>query len=68
MARWYGLCKPDGDVFPRGDYGPGISKREYFALHLMAAVVSNQGTFIDAAEASVKAADHLIAALNKETE
>ena len=63
---------PNDDAYPTsvqddGVWG-GLTKREYFAIHLMAALAVNSvSAWEHDAKASVVAADALIAALNEVT-
>lgn len=57
---------PHADAFT-GDQGGGLTKREYFACHILSGTRLDVGDRIDrerAVTAAVEAADALIAALN----
>jgi hypothetical protein len=62
--------KPDDDAFPRPDCGfEGLTKREYFACHIMAGIADLPRIGTTDAEVyarnAVALADALVAALNK---
>lgn len=59
-------CRPNARAFPDQGICAGLTKREYFAVHLMAGLEG--GTEATRAKAAVKAADALIAALNQQPE
>ena len=64
-------------AFPSGDagrvgYSGGLTKREYFALHIMQGIFSNSGNigktdniFLLCSKAAIQAADALLAELAK---
>jgi hypothetical protein len=71
--------KPDDSAFPTPHFATGLTKREYFALHLMAGHLSGDGAYCSgsetgtldtpelAARKAILYADALIEALNADT-